>query len=857
MPGFRLKLLGGFELRSASGAAIALAARKPALLLAYLALRPAQPHGREALAGLFWGDSDEVQARNSLRQALAVLRQHLRSGDGVLVTPEAETVAVVGDALTTDVAELERALKLGTREALEQAVALCDGELLEGYRPHEPLLAEWLTTERRHRREQALAAMTRLLDLVLAEGANEAGIGLALRILALDPLQESAHRALMRLYARQGRRGAALTQYQACREILERELGVAPEPETQRLHKELREQRGVGDPAVPSRRPHADPATPPTTQRRLAAILAMDVVGYSRLMERDEAGTVARYKALRRAVVDPMLATHGGRIVDLKGDGAMVEFHSVVAAVEAAIAIQRATAAHDARRSEADRIRFRIGITSGDVIVHGEEIFGDRLNIAGRIQSLCEPGGVWLSGGVHNQIRGMLAVKCEPTGRHQVKNISEPIETWRVRLGAGEPAPAHGAGPTPTEAPHAHRPSIAVLPFDNLSDDAEQGYLADGLAEDIITELAHNNRLIVMARETSFSFRGQRKRIEEIGAELRVGYVLEGSVRRVGDSLRLTAQLIDGATGAHVWAERFDVAARELVATLDEIVRRIAATLFSEIRHTEKAAALRSSPDSFDVYTLALKGLALKHQHTGQSYREGRRVLQRAIQLAPGYAPAHAYLGCLDAADCAAGYSGDKRPEEIDAAILLIRRALQLDPTMAYAHQVLGFALSVAGRPQEALAAVEEAVALSPGDAHTLMLYGRELATNGRFGEALSASGKAFALNPKAPIFYHAMHARSLYGARGHAAVLAATAPCLERNSGHRACRPLRAAALAELDRLPEARAEIRDLLVRANAFTLRHAEIYTGYAGDPATNTRLLERLREAGLPASGNGGS
>ena len=202
MSGLRLKLLGGFELRSASGVPIPLAARKPALLLAYLALRPGQPHGRETLAGLFWGDSDEIQARNSLRQALAVLRQHLRPDDGVLVTPEAETVAIAREALTTDVAELEHSLRLGTREALERAVALYDGELLDGYRPHEPLLAEWLTTERRHLRERALAAMTTLLDQLLDAGAGETGICLALRILALDPLQESAHRALMRLYAR-------------------------------------------------------------------------------------------------------------------------------------------------------------------------------------------------------------------------------------------------------------------------------------------------------------------------------------------------------------------------------------------------------------------------------------------------------------------------------------------------------------------------------------------------------------------------------------------------------------------------------------------------------------------------------
>ena len=258
----QLKLLGGFELRAACGTPIPLGARKPALLLAYLVLRSGQPQSREKLAGLFWGDDDEVHARNSLRQALAVLRQHLRPHGEVISSPEAETVAITPEALTTDVAEFERSLRSGTREALEQAVTLYRGELLEGYRPREPLLAEWLATQRRHVHAQALAAMATLLEQIQAEGAGEVALGLALKIVALDPLQESAHRALMQLYARQGRRGAALTQYRACREILERELGVAPEAETLRLYKELCQASAT--PASSERpEPRSTPATVP------------------------------------------------------------------------------------------------------------------------------------------------------------------------------------------------------------------------------------------------------------------------------------------------------------------------------------------------------------------------------------------------------------------------------------------------------------------------------------------------------------------------------------------------------------------------------------------------------------------
>lgn len=617
----------------------------------------------------------------------------------------------------------------------------------------------------------------------------------------------------------------------------------------------------------------------PAVERRLAAILAADVVGYSRLMEQDEAGTVARFRGLRRELIDPILAEHGGRIVDLKGDGAMVEFHSVVDAVEAAVEVQRRMIEHEAGLPEDRRIRFRIGINTGDVIVEGDEIYGQHMNVAARIQAMCEPGGIWLSDAVYKQVRGKTDVRCVPAGVHRVKNIDEPIELWRVSLFAGKARPRRpwriGAAAWRLSALAAAlviglalmgwhwlapgtaasgKPSIAVLPFDNMSGDAEQGYLADGFAEDLITELARNGELRVMARNTSFSYRGQNRKVEEIARDLDVGYVLEGSVRRVGDVVRITAQLIDGHNGAHVWADRYDIGPSEIIATQDKIVERVAAILFSEVWQTEKRLALRSPPDSFDAYTLAMKGLALKHQFTPEAYREGRQVLARARELAPNFAPAWAYAGYLDAADSAAGYSGEKRPEDVDAAIEMIRKALHLDPGMAYAYQALGFALSVKGLPKEALTAEEKAVQLGPGDADNQMLYGRELASNGRFEEAVAAGEKAFSLNPVAPVYYYAMHARSLYGAGDNEGVLRTTGPCLERNSGHRACRALRGAAFVETGHIEEGKTEIRALLERGPGFTLRHAEVYTGFAGDPAANRRLIEALRQAGLPPGGD---
>jgi adenylate cyclase len=398
--------------------------------------------------------------------------------------------------------------------------------------------------------------------------------------------------------------------------------------------------------------------------------------------------------------------------------------------------------------------------------------------------------------------------------------------------------------------PAGAQPSIAVLPFDNLSADPEQGYLADGFADDIITELARNKELAVLARNTSFSFKGKGLRAEEIARELGVRYVLEGSLRRIGDGLRLTVQLVEGSDGRHVWAERYDIAARDIAATQDEIARRVAATLFSELRETEKAGSLRRSPGSLDVYALALRGLALKHQFSAESFRAGRAALQRAIALDPGYAPAHAYLGYLDAIDAVNGYTGERRPGDLDAAVAAIRRAIQLDPMMAYAYQALGYALSVQGRPEEALRAMERAVELGPSDADNQLFHGRELASNGRHAEAVAAGERAFALNPVAPIYYYGTHARSLYGAGRHEVALRVTDTCVDQRSYHRTCRVVRIAALGELGRAEQAAAEARDLLAHAPGYSLRNAAANAGYGGDPGTTARLLARLREAGLP-------
>ena len=378
MSGLRLKLLGGFELRPASGAPIPLSARKPALLLAYLALRQGQPLGRDRLAGLFWGDSGEAQARASLRQALAVLRRRLGPHEGLIQAPEGETVALARDGLATDVAEFERCLAAGGRDALERAAALYEGDLLDGFQaPRQPLLEEWLVAERQRLRERALAAMAALLPDVVAADPPEAGVRLALRILALDPLQEVAHRALMRLHARQGRRGAALARYQMLREALARELGVPPEEETQQLYRELRDRRGTAEDraAVPEEPPAEAPATAATPARRPLTILACDLWGSDALASRlDLEGMHDLLDLYQQAVV--------GEISRLEGYVARLAGASVVAwfgwpkalddAAERAVRAGLAATAAVGRLKgpDGEPLAAQVGIATGPVAVN-------------------------------------------------------------------------------------------------------------------------------------------------------------------------------------------------------------------------------------------------------------------------------------------------------------------------------------------------------------------------------------------------------------------------------------------------------------------------------------------------------
>ncbi len=379
-------------------------------------------------------------------------------------------------------------------------------------------------------------------------------------------------------------------------------------------------------------------------QRRLAAILASDVVGYSRLMRADEAGTLAQLKTLRKELLDPKIAEYGGRIVKTTGDGILIEFPSAVDAVLHAVDVQQAMARRNADIAESQRMEIRMGINVGDVIVEDDDLFGDGVNVAARLEGLADPGGICISGNANEQVRDKLQAMFEDLGEQQVKNIDRPVQAYRVSLDSEGAAKATDiqSGTAPLSLPD--KPSIAVLPFDNLSGDPEQEYFSDGMAEDLITDLSKISNLSVAARNSSFSFKGQMPDIKDVVEKLGVTFVLEGSVRKMGDRLRINAQLIDGADGRHIWAERYDGDMADIFEFQDDIREQIVSALQVSLTPTDKALTERKPTDSVEAYDLFLKGRANFYRHTLEDLLEAIKCFEVAIEIDPNFADAYGYL---------------------------------------------------------------------------------------------------------------------------------------------------------------------------------------------------------------------
>ncbi len=491
-------------------------------------------------------------------------------------------------------------------------------------------------------------------------------------------------------------------------------------------------------------------------QRRLAAILAADVVAYSRLMDEDEAGTLAALKEHRRALIDPAIARHNGRLVKLMGDGALVEFASVVDAIACAAEIQEAMVGRNAGVAEARRITFRIGINLGDVIVEGEDIYGGGVNVAARLEGLAEPGGICVSGTAYDTAHDKLDLAFESLGEQQVKNIDRPVRTYRVVLDGGSGGGVSAAGPSPTLAPALElpdKPSLAVLPFANMSAEPDQDFFADGISEDIITELSKFHTLFVIARNSSFAFKGQSVDVKEVSAKLGVRYIVEGSVRRAGSRVRITAQLIDAVDDSHIWAERYDRDLEDIFAVQDEVTRAIVSAIEPQLASSERQRARRKPTENLGAWECYQRGLWHLHQYRAEDAEEAISFLQRAIDLDPTFASAHAGLAFVLYYKVILGFSED-RPGDLAAAYAAGTTAVRLDDNDPFAHVALGRVHTARGEHDKAIERCNRAIALNPNYASAYFGRAHSLWMSGRPTEAVLSHDEAMRLSPRDPLLW-------------------------------------------------------------------------------------------------------
>ena len=481
-----------------------------------------------------------------------------------------------------------------------------------------------------------------------------------------------------------------------------------------------------------------------TMERRLSAIMAADVVGYSRLMGANEVGTLERLQADQAEVLEPSIAAHGGRIVKLTGDGLLAEFSSVVAAVESAVEIQRAMPGRNRDLSDDRRIQFRVGVNLGDVLVKDDDIFGDGVNVASRIEGHCPPGGVAVSAAVRDHVENRLDLTFHDMGEQELKNIARPIRLFSVNLDregvpSGETSAASQAA--------ADKPSIAILPFTNMSGDAEQEYFSDGITEDIITDLSKVSGLFVIGRHTSFTYKNKSENLERIARELGVRFLLEGSVRKAGNRVRITGQLIDGGTGGHLWAERFDRDLTDIFAIQDEITRAIVDQLKVRLLPSEKKAIGQPPTKNVEAYNAFLKGRDNYHNATKTFLVLARNMFVSATRMDPDYARAYAGIANCDAR--LIGWYGAIIPEE--QVLANADRALALDPLLAEAHAARADALSFfdGHDPQEIVTGFEKALALDPDSFDSNFLFARYCTRTANFARAVPLYVRALELQPE------------------------------------------------------------------------------------------------------------
>ncbi len=617
-------------------------------------------------------------------------------------------------------------------------------------------------------------------------------------------------------------------------------------------------------------------------QRRLVAILAADVAGFSRLVALDEERTISTLRRFRNELIDPSIDRYHGRIANTAGDSLLVEFPSVIEALRCAIEIQDGMEEKNADAPDDRQIRFRIGINIGDVVSQDDDLLGDGVNVAARLEALAKPGEIYLSRAARDQVRDRMDIPLEDMGEVEVKNIPRPVRVFRVSRNVAPGATARQRAPgksrrilaglifgvavaagallwwspwTRQEAsmrmerlahPIPDQPSIAVLPFDNLSGDPEQEYFADGFSEDLITNLAQSNDLFVAARNSTFTYKGKPVKIRDVAEELGVRYVLEGSIRRLGDDIRITAQLIDATTGAHVWAKRYDEPLGKLFDVQDELSREIAGTLLSNINKVDLVRSRQKRPSEMSAHDYVLQARARFARRSKSTTMEARELAERAIAVDPNYAPAYAVLGDTYNSAYILQWEGS---EALEKAYSAARKAVELDPQLSEAHELLGRVLLRRGQHDEAITSLERSIQLNPNRSDNYASLADTLTFANRPNEAIGLLQKAMRLDPFYSPRYDMYLGRAYYFAGRYDEGIAELKNCAVRAPRYRPCFMYLAPAYAEAGKGGEAREAVDALLKVSPDFSIGNSvEGHLPFVPDALEF--YVSGLRKAGAP-------
>ncbi len=582
-------------------------------------------------------------------------------------------------------------------------------------------------------------------------------------------------------------------------------------------------------------------------KQRLAAILAADVAGYSRLMGADERATVAALDAARK-VFRSHIESSQGRVIDMAGDSVLAVFETATGAVLAAVAVQQELSVSSNAVPEDRRMRFRIGVHMGDVIEKADgTVYGDGVNIAARLEGLAEPGGITISDAVQGAVRGKVTASFVDQGEQQVKNIPHLVRAFAVRpTGGGQAKPASEASLIDLSLPD--KPSIAVLPFANMSGDPEQEYFADGIAEDIITDLSKISGLFVIARNSSFTYRGKATDVRHVAKELGVRFVLEGSVRKASGRVRITAQLVDGASGGHLWAERYDRDLTDIFAVQDEVTQHIVSALSLKLTRDERQRLARKGTENLEAYDCYLRGRESYWRFTREAITQAKPMFERAIALDPGFAAAYASLARCHNLDYINGWS--ESPEESQRrAYELALKAVSMDAVEPQGHYALGTVHLWRKELEPAIAATEKAIALDPNFGPSYATLGLILHYAGRSAESLDLIAKAMRLDPHYPGMFLHFVGQAYFTLGRYEEAAAALIRRLVRNPDTDSSRVLLAACYGHLGQPEAARAEWREALRVNPAYSLENRRRILPYK-DPRDFERVVDGLRKAGLP-------